>query len=149
MNSELLQKAGEARTPEELQALAKENGMDITPEQAREYFDRLHQTGELDDDELENVSGGCGGGGGPSVPKGYVEILKPYYYGCKYYMCKDCCWKLSKLTNRYPELIHINEMHSCYQRINKGYATNCHNCYSFTKLNGKYYCILDTTFGRK
>ena len=66
---ELLQKANTARTPEELQALAKENGMDITPEQAREYFDRLPQTGELADDELDNVSGGCAAGNPKRPPR--------------------------------------------------------------------------------
>lgn len=70
---ELLQKARAAKTAEQLQALAKEQGMDITPEQAREYFDRLHKTGELADDELDNVSGGCAAGNPkrPPMPANY------------------------------------------------------------------------------
>ena len=60
---ELIEKAKSAKTPEELMALAKENGMELTEESAKAYFDRLHpQTGELSDSELDNVSGGCGGG---------------------------------------------------------------------------------------
>ena len=59
MNKELLAKAKEMKTPEELMALAKENGIELTEESAAAYFDRLHpQTGELSDDELDNVAGG-------------------------------------------------------------------------------------------
>ena len=63
LTKELVAKAKEAKTPEELMALAKENGVELTEESAAAYFDRLHpQTGELSDSELDNVSGGCGGG---------------------------------------------------------------------------------------
>ena len=59
LNKELLAKAKEAKTPEELIALAKENGMELTEESAKAYLDLLHpQTGELSDDELDNVAGG-------------------------------------------------------------------------------------------
>ena len=63
LTKERVAKAKEAKTPEELMALAKENGIGLTEEEAKAYFDRLHpQTGELSDSELDNVSGGCGGG---------------------------------------------------------------------------------------
>ena len=63
LTKELVAKAKEAKTSEELMALAKENGIGLTEEEAKAYFDRLHpQTGELSDSELDNVSGGCGGG---------------------------------------------------------------------------------------
>ena len=53
MNKELLATAKEMKTPEELMALAKENGVELTEESAAAYFDRLHpQTGELSDDEV-------------------------------------------------------------------------------------------------
>lgn len=62
MNKELLAKAKEAKNPDELMSLAKENGIGLTEEETKAYFDRLHpQTGELSDSELDNVSGGCGG----------------------------------------------------------------------------------------
>ena len=51
---ELRQAAPTAKSAEELQALAKEHGMDAALEQAREYCAQIHKTGELD-----NVSGGC------------------------------------------------------------------------------------------
>ena len=63
MNKELLEKAKEAKTPDELMSLAKENGIELTAESAASYFERLNsKTGELSDSELDNVSGGCGGG---------------------------------------------------------------------------------------
>ena len=65
---ELIEKAKSAKTPEELMALAKENGMELTEESAKAYLDLLHpKTGELADEELDNVSGGgCHNGGTPS-----------------------------------------------------------------------------------
>ena len=70
MNNELIAKAKEAKTAEELMALAKESGEEITEESAKAYFDLLNpKTGELSDDELDNVSGGCGGGYDAGRPK--------------------------------------------------------------------------------
>ena len=65
MDQELLTRAKTAKTPEELLTLAKENGMELTEAEAKTYFDLLHpQTGELSDDELDNVAGGgCHNGG--------------------------------------------------------------------------------------
>ena len=57
INTELIAKARTAKSPEELLALAKENGIELTEETAKMYFDQLHpKTGELDDDELDNVA---------------------------------------------------------------------------------------------
>lgn len=59
LNKELLEKAKTAKTPEELMALAKENGVDLTEEAANTYFERLNpKMGGLSDDELNNVAGG-------------------------------------------------------------------------------------------
>lgn len=59
MNEELVKKAKEAKTVEELLALAKENSIELTEEQAKACFDQLHSTsGELSDDELDDVAGG-------------------------------------------------------------------------------------------
>ena len=59
LTKELVAKAKEAKTPEELMALAKENGMELTEESAKAYFEAIHpEAGELSDDELNNVAGG-------------------------------------------------------------------------------------------
>ena len=63
LTKELVAKAKEAKTSEELMALAKEAGIDMTEESAALTFEQLNsKTGELSDSELDNVSGGCGGG---------------------------------------------------------------------------------------
>ena len=62
-NKELFAKAKAAETPEALLALAKEAGIDMTEESAALAFEQLNsKTSELSDSELDNVSGGCGGG---------------------------------------------------------------------------------------
>ena len=58
--NEQLAKAKAAKSAEELLALAKENGIEISEEEAAKYFAELNKEGELADDELGNVSGGCG-----------------------------------------------------------------------------------------
>ena len=62
LTPELLEKAKQVETPEELAALAKENGIELTPESAKAYFDSLNKAGEISDDELDSVAGGkkCG-----------------------------------------------------------------------------------------
>ena len=55
---EQIKKAKSAKSAEELLALAKENGIALTEEEAAKYFADLHREGELSDDELDNVSGG-------------------------------------------------------------------------------------------
>ena len=63
ISNELLAKAKEAKTYDELKSLAEANGVEMTEEDAKAYFSKLHpQSGELADDELDYVAGGCGGG---------------------------------------------------------------------------------------
>ena len=60
ISKELLQKADHAKTAKELLTLAKEENIELTEEEAAKAFAELHKTGELEDDELDNVSaGGC------------------------------------------------------------------------------------------
>ncbi len=82
---ELIEKAKSAKTPEELMALAKENGMELTEESAKAYFEKLHpQSGEISDDELDNVSGG-----GCLVSDPYDTCMADGY--CLFdYVCNRC-----------------------------------------------------------
>ena len=58
--AELKEKAKAAKTPEEIQAIAKENGMeDFSLESAKAYYEQFHKEGELSDEELDNVAGGA------------------------------------------------------------------------------------------
>ena len=71
-SKELLTKAKSAENSAALLALAKENGMELTQEESDAYFAELHKTGELSDDELENVTGGgCRKNGHLVVTIGY------------------------------------------------------------------------------
>ena len=59
MNRELIAKAKATESPEELMALAKENDIELTEENAKAYFEQLNPpTGELSDAELDNIAGG-------------------------------------------------------------------------------------------
>lgn len=69
LSKELLEKAQTAKSPEELIQMAKTENIDLSAEEAAKYFAELHKTGELSDEELDNVAGGCGG----------EEITEPKY----------------------------------------------------------------------
>ena len=55
---ELIEKAKQAKSTEELIALAKENNIELSEDKAKEYFERLNNSGELSDEELDNVTSG-------------------------------------------------------------------------------------------
>lgn len=57
---EMLEKAKAAKSADELLALAKENEVEMTEDEAKTYFAQLNpKSGELDDDDLDNVAGGA------------------------------------------------------------------------------------------
>ena len=60
ISKELIEKAKTAKTAEELLEMAKEESIEMSAEQAAEYFATIHASGELSDEELDNVAGGCG-----------------------------------------------------------------------------------------
>ena len=65
ISKELIEKAKTAKTAEELLEMAKEESIEMSAEQAAEYFATIHASGELSDEEIDNVSGGCGSGDEP------------------------------------------------------------------------------------
>lgn len=57
--TELIEQAKMTKSPEELREIAKKNCIEMTEEEANTYYQQLHQaSGEIADDELDNVSGG-------------------------------------------------------------------------------------------
>ncbi len=60
MDSKMLEKAKTAKSVEELLEMAKAENIKLSQEQAKEIFERLGSDGELSDEELDSVSGGCG-----------------------------------------------------------------------------------------
>ena len=61
ISKELLEKAKQAKTAEELIEMAKEENIELTVEQATKALAKMNKNGELSDEELDNVAGGCGG----------------------------------------------------------------------------------------
>ncbi len=60
LTPEMIEKAKAARSAEELLALAKENNVEMTKDEAATYFAQLNpKSGELDDDDLDAVAGGA------------------------------------------------------------------------------------------
>ena len=60
VSKELLEKAKTAKSAEELLAMAKAENIELTEEEAAKAFAELNKSGELSDEELDNVAGGCG-----------------------------------------------------------------------------------------
>ena len=59
LNQEMAAKARQAKSVDELMTLAEENNYPLTREQAEKTFAEFQVSGEISDDELDNVSGGC------------------------------------------------------------------------------------------
>ena len=57
-SNEMIEKAKTAKTAEELLAMAKAENIEISAEEAAKAFAELNKTGELSDEELDNVAGG-------------------------------------------------------------------------------------------
>ena len=97
-NQELSAKAKEAKTPEELLTLAKENGIEMTEESAAAYFEIMHpKAGELADDELNNVSGG-------GCRKSDGRLIVSAGYSCGYWECKRCGVRATRFPFSYTGL---------------------------------------------
>ena len=100
MNQELITKAKAAKSVEELLELAKASNVELSDEQAKEYFAKLNPTkGELSDDELNDVSGGgCGESKTKYCPNCNSELRMisegTGNFSMKfYYLCDSCGYK--------------------------------------------------------
>ena len=100
MNQELIIKARAAKSVEELLELAKASNVELSEEQAKEYFAKLNPTkGELSDDELDDVSGGgCGESKTKYCPNCNSELRMisegTGNFSMKfYYLCDSCGYK--------------------------------------------------------
>ena len=119
-HEELLMKAKAAKSAEDLIALAKENDMELTEESAKAYFAQIQKNGELDDDELDNVSGGwCYHDGN--------RVVTPLSW-CTDWKCAECGssykQKEQDSTGCYLPICATPEKHSG-KFIPKSYCSNC------------------------
>ena len=130
MNEEMIAKAKEAKSVEELIALANENGVELNEESAKAYFDRLHpKTGEVSDDELENVSGGgCHNGDG--------RLVVTTGHRCELYQCRWCgatgfsTW----------EIKYSDAGHRCLEAGNLSFPCSCKHCQHMSYEKGLWLC---------
>ena len=101
LTPEMIEKAKSAKSAEALLALAKENGVEMTAEEAATYFTQLNpKSGELNADELEAVTGGgCGGSkDSGTVVKDPITL----YNEVSGLACPKCgqlnCWTLTTMN---------------------------------------------------
>ena len=94
MDKNLILKAKEANSVEELITLAKENGIELNEEDAKKYFEQLNaKKGELSDDELDCVAGGgCLGEEERYCPNCQTRLeLRASCHGLySFYQCNNC-----------------------------------------------------------
>ena len=124
---ELLEKARGADSAEALLALAKENNYEMTAEEAEAYFAQMHKSGELSDEELENVSGGgCRKNGHLVVTVGY---------SCEdHWVCKNCGSGYIRTLSELHDNMVIKACAQC------GGSISCNNCRYCKYEKGLWLC---------
>ncbi len=91
LNTELLEKAKEAKSTEELLSLAKENGIEMTDEEGAAYFAQMKKNGELSDEELDNVAGGgCHNKDGRLIVSEFYHCEHAVFTKISYQSCVTC-----------------------------------------------------------
>ena len=95
---ELITKAKTAKSARELVALAKENNVELTREQASIYFEQLQAGGAVHDEELDLVAGGCGG---PTTPKLEAGVFAKAINGSRCSKCGTTVGKTAVFSFQY------------------------------------------------
>lgn len=117
---EQIEMARTAKSPEELLYLAKESGVELSEEQANTYFEQLNKSGEMSDNELNNVSGGACG---PPLPPNCVDAN----HSCDKWVCEHC-GKPKDAVSR----IHFHNTFPIYR--------HCDSCKYSSFDNPRYLC---------
>lgn len=143
MDNEILEKARAARSPEELLKVAHENGMpDFTEENVRAYYNVLHKSGEISDEELEGAAGGCKRGG---------RTVVTIFNSCSHWTCDACNRNMKPGRNELePRPYYLMEMSLLPCSKGKGetggyvsmvyHTRTCENCYYCSYEGGMWYC---------
>lgn len=111
---EMAVKAESAKTVEELIDIAKENGIELSEQDAENYL-KMKKTGELSDDSLENVSGGAA----YTVIGGYLIVTR--YHECERWRCPKCGLAARSCQNGVT-------VHICPGNRDFGTGISCLNC---------------------
>ena len=113
---EMIEKAREAKSAEELLKMARENGIELSPMEAKTYFSQLNpKSGELDDDDLNNVSGGCGTQYTPKFAVG-DHVLRRGLIVCDKkhpFTCSSYYWVVESINFQYADEHDIEYICQC------------------------------------
>lgn len=125
--NEMIMKGKEANTVEELKEMAVKENWNISDEEANAYFDELQKyktpnMGELNDDELDNVSGG-------GCYKG-KRLVVTTMHSCMEWSCK--CGNPSNMTP--GELVNLGRCPKCRR------GKTCGNCRYCSYEKGLWLC---------
>ena len=89
LTPEMIDKAKAAKSAEELLEIAKANGVELTAEEAKTYFEQLKANSAVSDDELDIVAGGSDGGcGNDEEEEEETEKQQPAHG--ERYQCPHC-----------------------------------------------------------
>lgn len=125
--NEMIMKGKEANTVEELKEMAVKENWNISDEEANAYFEELQKyktqsTGELSDDELDDVSGG-------GCYKG-KRLVVTTMHSCMEWSCK--CGNPSNMTP--AELVNLGRCPKCRR------GKTCGNCKYCSYEKGLWLC---------
>lgn len=125
--NEMIMKGKEANTVEELKEMAVKENWNISDEEANAYFEELQKyktqsTGELSDDELDDVSGG-------GCYKG-KRLVVTTMHSCMEWSCK--CGNPSNMTP--SELVNLGRCPKCRR------GKTCGNCKYCSYEKGLWLC---------
>ena len=132
INAEMVKKAKTAKSADELLKIAKENGMNLTFDEANTCFEQLNSTrDELSDDELFNVSGGCNNSSGRTVVSSGCACLNGQFeHVCVNPSAGD--WTLRRTDNE--------SLRKTWAEFAYGYGGRCGVCYHLEFEGGTGVC---------
>ena len=83
-HEELILKAKDAKNADEILLIAKENGLDVSAEDAEMYIQMNRKSGELSDEALDSVTGGAA----YTLRGGYLIVTN--FHECDRWKCDSC-----------------------------------------------------------
>ena len=83
MDKEIFKKQKGQKSPEDIIRLPKANADHMKEEEGAEYFAQLNKSGEISDEELDNVAGG-------GCHKKDGRLVVSMMYSCGQFICKSC-----------------------------------------------------------
>lgn len=87
LTKEQINKVKLAKSPEELITFAKEISINLSEEKAKEIYNKIHSNYSISDDELMNVTGGCGKGDDPEPKPTPTPPPSKYKIGDRIELC--------------------------------------------------------------